>query len=78
VLQGCAGDVPYTEAVSAAWLLQKFLPGIRVRLVNVVDLGILIAPEDRPHAMDHVTNEALFTRDAPVMFDFHESTWLIH
>ncbi len=28
--------------------------------------------------MDHVSFEALFTRDAPVMFAFHGSTWVIH
>ena len=78
VVLGCAGDVPTTEAVAAAWLLQKYVPGIRVRLVNVVDLGILSAPEDRPHGMDHASFEALFTRDAPVMFAFHGSTWVIH
>ena len=78
VVLGCAGDVPTNEAVAAAWLLQKHVPGIRVRLVNVVDLGILSAPEDRPHGMDHVSFEALFTRDVPVMFAFHGSTWVIH
>lgn len=78
VVLGWAGDVPTTEAVAAAWLLQKHVPGIRVRLVNVVDLGILSAPEDRPHGMDHVSFEALFTREAPVMFAFHGSTWVIH
>jgi xylulose-5-phosphate/fructose-6-phosphate phosphoketolase len=78
VVVGCAGDVPTTEAVAAAWLLQKYVPGIRVRLVNVVDLGILSAPQDRPHGMDHVSFEALFTRDAPVIFAFHGSTWVIH
>ena len=78
VVLACAGDVPTTEAVAAAWLLQKHVPGIRVRLVNVVDLCILSNPETRPHGMDHGSFEALFTRDAPVMFAFHGSTWVIH
>lgn len=78
VVLGCAGDVPTIEAVAAAWLLQKYVPGIHVRLVNVVDLGILSAPQDRPHGMDHASFEALFTRDVPVMFAFHGSTWVIH
>ena len=78
VVLGCAGDVPTTEAVAAAWLLRKHVPGIRVRLVNVVDLGVLSAPQDRPHGMDHVSFEALFTHDVPVIFAFHGSTWVIH
>ncbi|MBD1586921.1 phosphoketolase [Pseudomonas typographi] len=78
IVLACAGDVPTTEAVAASWLLQKHVPGIRVRLVNVVDLSILASPESRPHGMDHVSFEALFTREAPVMFAFHGSTWVIH
>jgi xylulose-5-phosphate/fructose-6-phosphate phosphoketolase len=78
VVLACAGDVPTTEAVAAAWLLQKHVPGIRVRLVNVVDLGILSSPQTRPHGIDQVSFEALFTREAPVMFAFHGSTWVIH
>lgn len=78
VVLACAGDVPTAEAVAASWLLQKHVPGIRVRLVNVVDLGILAAPQDRPHGMDHLAFEALFTGDVPVMFAFHGSTWVIH
>lgn len=78
IVLACAGDVPTTEAVAASWLLQKHVPGIRVRLVNVVDLSILASPDDRPHGMDHVSFEALFTREVPVMFAFHGSTWVIH
>ncbi|MDY7560611.1 phosphoketolase family protein [Pseudomonas sp. 10B1] len=78
VVLACAGDVPTTEAVAASWLLQKHVPGIRVRLVNVVDLGILSSPQTRPHGMDNVSFDALFTREAPVMFAFHGSTWVIH
>jgi phosphoketolase len=32
----CVGDVPTLETVAASWLLQKHLPGIRVRVVNIV------------------------------------------
>ena len=78
VVLACAGDVPTVETVAAAWLLQKHVPGIRVRVVNVVDLGTLCAPQQRPHGMDALSFEALFTRDVPVMFAFHGSTWVIH
>ncbi|SDV46715.1 phosphoketolase family protein [Chitinasiproducens palmae] len=78
VVLACAGDVPTTEAVAASWLLQKHVPGIRVRVVNVVDLGVLASPEARPHGMDHQSFEALFTQDVPVIFAYHGSTWIIH
>ena len=57
----CAGDVPTLEAVAASWLLQKNVPEIKVRLVNLVDLGILMSPRDHPHGMDNISFEALFT-----------------
>jgi xylulose-5-phosphate/fructose-6-phosphate phosphoketolase len=78
VVLACAGDVPTTEVVAASWLLQKYVPQLRVRLLNVVDLGVLGTPEVRPHGFDQASFEALFTRDAPVMFAFHGSTWVIH
>lgn len=78
VVLACAGDVPTTEIVAASWLLQKYVPQLRVRLVNVVDLGVLSTPEARPHGFDQASFEALFTADAPVLFAFHGSTWVIH
>ena len=44
VVLACAGDVPTIETCAASWLLQKHLPGIKVRVVNVVDLGTLMSP----------------------------------
>jgi xylulose-5-phosphate/fructose-6-phosphate phosphoketolase len=38
VVLACAGDVPTIETCAASWLLQKYVPGIKVRVVNVVDL----------------------------------------
>jgi xylulose-5-phosphate/fructose-6-phosphate phosphoketolase len=78
VILACAGDVPTLEAVAASWLLQKNVPEIKVRLVNLVDLSILMSPKDHPHGMDNISFEALFTNDAPVIFAFHGSRWPIH
>ena len=49
----CAGDVPTMEACAASWLLQKHVPGIKVRVVNVVDLCALMSPDEHPHGMDN-------------------------
>jgi xylulose-5-phosphate/fructose-6-phosphate phosphoketolase len=78
VVLACAGDVPTLETCAAAWLLQKHVPGIKVRVVNVVDLGILMPPELHPHGMDAISFEDLFTKDAPVVFAFHGYPWVIH
>ncbi len=33
VVLACAGDVPTIETVAASWLLQKYVPGIKVRVM---------------------------------------------
>jgi xylulose-5-phosphate/fructose-6-phosphate phosphoketolase len=78
VVLACAGDVPTIETCAASWLLQKHLPGIKVRVVNVVDLGTLMNPDSHPHGMDNLAFEALFTESAPVIFAYHGFTWAIH
>jgi xylulose-5-phosphate/fructose-6-phosphate phosphoketolase len=78
VILACAGDVPTIETCAAAWLLQKHVLGIKVRVVNVVDLTALMMPDDHPHGMDNMSFDALFTKAAPVIFAFHNNRWLIH
>jgi xylulose-5-phosphate/fructose-6-phosphate phosphoketolase len=78
VVLACAGDVPTIETCATSWLLQKHVPGIRVRVVNVVDLMTLMYPDKHPHGMDEMSFNALFTESAPVIFAFHNNRWLIH
>jgi xylulose-5-phosphate/fructose-6-phosphate phosphoketolase len=78
VVLACAGDVPTIEICAASWLLQKYVPGIKVRVVNVVDLTALMMPDDHPHGIDNMSFNALFTTEAPVIFAFHNNRWLIH
>ena len=78
IVLACAGDVPTIEACAASWLLQKHVPGIKVRVVNVVDLNALMSPDDHPHGMDNISFNSMFTRDVDVVFAFHGYRWLIH
>jgi xylulose-5-phosphate/fructose-6-phosphate phosphoketolase len=78
VVLACAGDVPTIEICAASWLLQKYVHGIKVRVVNVVDLMTLMYPDKHPHGMDEMSFNALFTENAPVIFAFHNNRWLIH
>ncbi len=78
IVLACAGDIPTMEACAASWLLQKHVPGIKVRVVNVVDLNSLMSPDDHPHGMDNISFNALFTRDIDVVFAFHGYRWIIH
>jgi xylulose-5-phosphate/fructose-6-phosphate phosphoketolase len=78
IVLACAGDVPTQESVAAAWLLRKHVPGIKLRVVNVVDLGVLMSPDVHPHGMDNISFEALFTHSAPVIFAHHAYPAVIH
>ena len=71
VVLACAGDVPTIETVAAAWLLRKHAPGIRLRLVNVVDMCRLMRADVHPHGLDDMAFEALFPREVPVIFAHH-------
>jgi xylulose-5-phosphate/fructose-6-phosphate phosphoketolase len=78
VVLACAGDIPTIEMCAASWLLQKYVPGIKVRVVNVVDLTTLMMPDVHPHGMDTQSFDAMFTKHVPVIFAFHNNRWLIH
>ncbi len=73
-----AGDVPTLEVLAAAALLADNLPGLKVRVVNVVDLMRLEPPSEHPHGMSDTEFDAIFTDDRPVIFAYHGYPWLIH
>jgi xylulose-5-phosphate/fructose-6-phosphate phosphoketolase len=78
VVIGSAGDVPTLEALAAVALIREFLPDLRVRFINVVDLMRLQDSTEHPHGLTDREFDALFTADRPVIFAFHGYPWLIH
>ncbi|MEU6089530.1 phosphoketolase family protein [Streptomyces sp. NPDC047085] len=78
VVLACAGDVPTQEVLAAAQLLRRHLPGLAVRVVNVVDMTRLLPHEEHPHGMTDSEYDGLFTTDKPVIFAYHGYPWLIH
>ncbi|WP_277966355.1 phosphoketolase family protein [Pantoea trifolii] len=78
VIMACAGDVPTMETLAAVDLLRAYLPDLRIRVVNVVDLLALQTQEQHPHGKSEAEFDALFTRDKPVIFAFHGYPTLIH
>jgi len=78
VVLACAGDVPTMETLAAAWLLRQFLPHLRVRVVNVVDLMVLFPADRHPHGMDEPSFLALFTADTDVVMAFHGYPGAVH
>jgi len=78
VVMACAGDVPTLETLAAVTLLRTYVPDIRIRVVNVVDLMILQPRSEHPHGLDDGGFDELFTPDKPVIFAFHGYPAMIH
>jgi xylulose-5-phosphate/fructose-6-phosphate phosphoketolase len=78
VVMACAGDVPTLETLAAVDWLRKNIPDLKIRVVNVVDLLTLQPPSEHPHGISDKDYDALFTRDRPIIFDYHGYPWLIH
>jgi xylulose-5-phosphate/fructose-6-phosphate phosphoketolase len=78
IVLACAGDVVTMETVAAAQILRERLPGLRVRVVNVVDLMSLPRPKDHPHGMDETRFRELFTDGVDVIFAFHGYPGAVH
>ncbi|MBK1720381.1 phosphoketolase [Thiocystis violacea] len=77
VLAGC-GDIPTKEALAATALLREHFPDIKLRFINVVDLFKLQPAGEHPHGLTDADFDSLFTKDKPVIFNFHGYPWLIH
>jgi len=78
VVMACAGDVPTLETLAAVALLRQYLPDLKVRVVNVVDLMTLQPQSEHPHGLADREFDSLFPTDTPVIFAYHGYPWLIH
>ena len=78
VVMACAGDVPTLETLAAVTLLREYVPDIRIRVVNVVDLMALQTQSEHPHGLEERDYARIFTTDKPVIFAFHGYPAVIH
>jgi len=78
LVMACAGDVPTVETLAAVKLLREYVPDIKIRVVNVVDLMTLQSHSEHPHGFTDERFDALFTKDRPVIFAYHGYPYLIH
>ncbi|MFL5303727.1 MAG: phosphoketolase [Polyangia bacterium] len=78
VVLACAGDVPTLETMAAAAWLRQRAPGLKTRVVNVVDLMGLYSPDEHPHGMTDDRFAGLFTHDTDVVFAFHGYAGAVH
>ncbi|MHB1513610.1 MAG: phosphoketolase family protein [Acidiferrobacter sp.] len=78
VVIASAGDVVTAEALGATAILRGAFPDLRIRFVNVVDLFKLQPNTEHEHGLSDRDFDSLFTRDKPVIFNFHGYPQLIH
>ena len=78
VVMACCGDVPTLETLAAVSILRKYLPELKIRVINVVDLMKLEPDTEHPHGLSDRDFDELFTKDKPVVFAFHGYPWLVH
>ena len=74
----CCGDTPTLEALAATTILRDALPNLKIRFVNVVDLMKLQPHGMHPHGLTDADYDAIFTKDKPIIFNFHGYPTLIH
>jgi len=78
VVMASCGDVSTQESLAATALLREYLPEVKVRFVNVVDLFKLISSADHPHGLSDREYTSLFTKDKPIIFNYHSYPFMIH
>ncbi len=78
VVMACCGDIPTLETLAAVDILRREFRGLKVRVVNVVDLMRLQPDAEHPHGLSDREFDTLFTADRPVVFAYHGYPWLIH
>lgn len=78
VIMACCGDTPTLETIAAISILNKELPNIKIRCINIVDLMKLESPTKHPHALSDEEYNLLFTKNKPIIFTYHGYPTLIH
>jgi xylulose-5-phosphate/fructose-6-phosphate phosphoketolase len=78
VVIACAGDIPTAEALAAVAILRERCVDLKIRFVNVVDLFRLMPETEHPHGLSDKEFDSLFTKNKPVIFNFHAYASLIH
>ena len=78
IVMASAGDAPTLETLAAISIIRKYFPEVKIRMVNVVDLMKLESNHRHPHGMTDEEYNSIFTKDKPIIFNFHGYPDLIH
>ncbi len=78
LIMACCGETPTLESLAAVSILREYLPKLKIRFINVVDLFKLQTKSKHPHGLSDEDYDALFTKKKPIIFNFHGYPTLIH
>jgi xylulose-5-phosphate/fructose-6-phosphate phosphoketolase len=78
VVMACCGDIPTLETIAAVDWLRRNIPQLKIRVVNVVNLMALQPQSEHPHGLSDADFDSLFTKEQPIIFNYHGYPWLIH
>ncbi|HBA37174.1 MAG TPA: phosphoketolase, partial [Firmicutes bacterium] len=78
VVLACSGETPTLEALAAVTILREYVPKLKVRLINVVDLFRLTPNKVHPHGLTDAQYDKIFTKNKPIIFAFHGYPSVIH
>ena len=77
VIASC-GDIPTKEAIAAVGILKREFKDLKIRFVNVLNLFTLTPNSEHPDGLSDREFDSYFTRNKPIIFNFHGYPWLIH
>ena len=78
LIMACCGETPTLETLAAVTILRNEMPELKIRVINVVDLMKLQSKIKHPHGLSDEEFDLLFTKDKPIIFNFHGYPSLIH
>ena len=78
IVMACAGETPTLETLASVSILNEEIPELKIRVINVVDLFKLQPSYEHPHGLTDEQYDLLFTKDKPIIFNFHGYPTLIH
>ena len=78
IVMASCGDAPTLETMAAISILKDNFKNLKIRMVNVVDLMKLQSNNKHPHGLTDDEYDAIFTKDKPIIFNFHGYPDLIH
>lgn len=69
IVLACAGDTPTLEVLAAKTILKEYIPELKVRIVNILNLMKL--DKEYKEGLKDTEYDYIFTKDKPIIFVFH-------